>query len=76
MNTNQRKKLRIIRGELQDIYDRLDILCDEEWAAYDNLPISFQGSGCGERIQGAISVLESVRDHVSDAVDEIGEIWE
>lgn len=41
MNNNRRKQLQAIREELQDIYERLDILCDEEWAAYDNLPEPF-----------------------------------
>lgn len=76
MNNNRRKQLQAIREELQDIYERLDILCDEEWAAYDNLPEPFQVSERGEKMQSAISTLESVRDQVSEAADEIGEIWE
>ncbi len=76
MNNNRRKQLQTIREELQDIYERLDILCDEETAAYDNLPEPFQGAERGEKMQSAISTLECVRDQVSEAVDEIGEIWE
>ena len=75
MNNNRRKQLQAIREELQDIYERLDILCDEEWAAYDNLPEPFQDSERGEKMQSAISTLESVRDQVWEAADEIGEIW-
>ena len=76
MNNNRRKQLQAIREELQDIYERLDTLCDEEWAAYDNLPEPFQDSERGEEMQSAISTLESVSDQVSEAADEIGEIWE
>lgn len=68
MNSNRRKQLQAIREELQDIYERLDILCDEEWAAYDNLPEPFQDSERGEKMQSAISTLESVRDQVSEAL--------
>lgn len=75
MNNDRRKQLQVIREELQDIYKRLDILCIEECAAYDNLPWPFQNSERGEKMQSAISMLESVRDQVSEAIDEIGEIW-
>ena len=30
----------------------------------------------GEKMQNAIDTLGSVRDQVSEAIDEIGEIWE
>lgn len=39
-------------------------------------PEPFQDSERGEKMQSAISTLESVRDQVSEAADEIGEIWE
>lgn len=76
MNNDRRKRLQAIREELQSSYERLDILCDEEMAAYDNLPVPFQDSERGDKMQSAISTLERVRDQVSEAVDEIGEIWE
>lgn len=60
MNNNRRKQLQAIREELQDIYERLDILCDEEWAAYDNLPEPFQDSERGEKCK-----VQSVRSRVS-----------
>ena len=76
MNNIRRKQLRVIWEELQDIYNRLDILCDEEQDAYDSLPGPFQDSERGEKMQNAIDTLGSVRDQVSEAIDEIGEIWE
>lgn len=60
MNNNRRKQLQAIREELQDIYERLDILCDEEWAAYDNLPEPFQDSEAARKCK-----VQSVRSRVS-----------
>ena len=61
MNNNRRKQLQAIREELQDIYERLDILCDEEWAAYDNLPEPFQDSERGEKMQSVRSRVSGIK---------------
>lgn len=61
---------------MRDIYERLDILCDEEQEAYDNMPESLQDTERGERSQNAIDTLESVRDQVLEAADELDEVFE
>lgn len=76
MNNTRRKQLQRIQGELRDIYERLDILCDEEQEAYDNMPESLQDTERGEKSQNAINTLESVRDQVLEAADEIDDIFE
>lgn len=76
MNNARRKQLQRIQDELRDIYERLDILCDEEWEAYDNMPESLQDTERGEKSQNAIDTLESVRDQVLEAADELDEFFE
>ena len=76
MNNTRRKQLQAIQEELRNLYERLNSLCDEEQEAFDNMPEPLQGSARGEKSQEAISTIESVRDQVSDAADEIDEILE
>lgn len=76
MNQSRRNQLRDIQQQLQDIYERLDILCNEEQEAYDNMPESIQDSARGDVAQSAIDTLESVRDQVQEAADGIDEIFE
>lgn len=76
MNQSRRNQLRDIQQQLQDIYERLDILCNEEQEAYDNMPESIQDSARGDAAQSAIDTLESVRDQVQEAADEIDGIFE
>lgn len=76
MNQSRRNQLRDIQQQLQDIYERLDILCNEEQEAYDNMPESIQDSARGDAAQSAIDTLESVRDQVQEAADGIDEIFE
>lgn len=76
MNNARRKQLQRIQGELRDIYERLDILCDEEQEAYDSMPESLQDTERGEKSQNAIDTLESVRDQVLEAADELDDIFE
>lgn len=76
MNNVRRKQLQEIQDELRGIYERLDILCEEEQEAYDNMPESLQGSERGERAQDAIDAIEGVRDQVLEAADGIDEILE
>ncbi len=74
MNNTRRKQLQEIQTELRNIYERLDILRDEEQAAYDNTPESLQESERGEKAQEAIDTMESVRDQILESADEIDEI--
>ncbi|WP_418168378.1 hypothetical protein [Alistipes putredinis] len=76
MNQSRRNQLRDIQQQLQDIYERLDILCNEEQEAYDNMPESIQDSARGDAAQSAIDTLESVRDQVQEASDGIDGIFE
>lgn len=76
MNQSRRNQLRDIQQQLQDIYERLDILCNEEQEAYDNMPESIQDSARGDAVQSAIDTLESVRDQVQEASDGIDGIFE
>ena len=74
MNNTRRKQLQEIQTELRNIYERLDILRDEEQAVYDNTPESLQESERGEKAQEAIDTMESVRDQILESADEIDEI--
>ena len=76
MNQSRRNQLRDIQQQLQDIYERLDILCNEEQEAYDNMPESIQDSARGDAAQSAIDTLESVRDQGQEASDGIDGIFE
>lgn len=76
MNNQRRNQLRDIQQELRDIYARLDVLCDEEQAAYDNTPESLQDSEQGEQAQNAIDTIETIRDQVLEAADGIDEIFD
>ena len=76
MNNARRKQLQEIQDELRGIYERLDILYEEEQEAFDNMPESLQGSERGDHTQDAIDAIEGVRDQVLEAADGIDEIIE
>lgn len=71
MNKVRRKKLADILKQLEQLEDQLREVQGEEQNAFDNLPESIQNSGKGEKMEEAISAIESAIDYFLDAANEI-----
>jgi hypothetical protein len=71
MNSERRKKLELIRNELNDLAERIGNIRDEEQDAYDNMPEGIQAGDKGEVAQAAIDAMETV---INDLENSIGEL--
>jgi antitoxin component HigA of HigAB toxin-antitoxin module len=71
MNSERRKKLELIRNELNDLAERIGSIRDEEQEAYDNMPEGIQAGDKGEVAQAAIDAMETV---INDLENSIGEL--
>jgi hypothetical protein len=60
MNKQRRKQLAIILSELENSFDKLTQVRDDEQEAFDNLPESLQWSEKGSTMEDTISALDDV----------------
>jgi len=73
MNRERRKEIEEIRGQLAELWDRLDTVRAEEEEAYDNLPQSIQDSERGETTLTGLQELEDALDLIDNAKDALDE---
>ena len=67
MNMQRRKRIEKIGMTLEDLFEELQALQEEEQEAYDNMPESLQSSERGEAIYEAIGNLESAASSLEEA---------
>ena len=72
MNKARRKEISRAIELMDQVYEILESVVDEEQEAFDNLPESIQGSERGETMEQYIATLEEVLENLS--TDELQEI--
>lgn len=73
MNNPRRKKIKNIIELLDEIYDLINDVLEEEQDCYDNLPESLQFASKGEAMQEAIDNLEEAQNMVQEVCDYLEE---
>ena len=73
MNADRRRRIGMLRTQLEDIRDLVEPLKDEEQEAYDNMPESFQSGNKGEQSQAVIDSLDSASQSVEESRNYIDE---
>ncbi len=74
MNNNRRKEIKRISAALNELYNELEKVKDDEEFAFDSMPEGLQYSMRGEESQDAISSLDEASQYLSDAIDSLEEI--
>lgn len=64
MNKQRRNDLLDVVSSLEEAYDRLNEIRDEEQEALDNMPESLQTSSRGEAMQEAIDEMDSIAEGI------------
>lgn len=67
MNRQRRKRIEKISMTLEDLFEEIQALQEEEQEAYDNMPEALQSSERGDAISGAIGNLESAASSLEEA---------
>lgn len=73
MNKARRKQLADICGRIEELYELLEAVRDDEQNALDNIPESLQGSDRYESMSLAVCLIEDAIMALSDAVNYIEE---
>lgn len=76
MNKARRLKLAIIKKQLLDLTFEIEKVEDEEQSAFDNLPEGIADSERGEQMTEFVELLNSSRDKIDEAMEEIDEVIE
>lgn len=73
MNNVRRKQIREAMELIQQAYEILSAVTEEEQEAFDNLPESLQESEKGEQIEQNVEELEEVCDNLDSAYETLAE---
>lgn len=76
MNKARRTKLQTIADQISALRGEIEELREEEQAAFDNLPDSFQGSSRGEAMEKAVDTLDGAMDDLDVVVEALEEAIE
>jgi hypothetical protein len=71
MNDQRRKGLLMLAAKIQDIYDAVETLRDDEQDYLDNMPEGIKDGDKGDKSQEAIDYLDSAIDALSTAIADI-----
>lgn len=69
MNNSQRKELKILIAETNDIKKRLEIVLSKEEQSFDNLSEGLQASARGMNIEEAIDNLNTAVECLDEAIE-------
>lgn len=73
MNKERRGAIQSILDDLQVLRERIESVRDEEQEAYDNLPDGWQQGDKGQKMDDAVSALESALDGVDEITGYLNE---
>ena len=74
MNKRQRKQLRELCDQAEEIKNEVEMIRDEEQEKIDNLPDSLQGSMKEDEYQEGIDALEEIISAFDDVFDKFSEL--
>lgn len=74
MNKGQRKYLRTLAEQAEEIKAEIEMMRDDEQEKIDNLPNGLQGSSKEDQYQEGIDALEEVMSAFDDVLDKFAEV--
>ena len=69
MNKKRKQNIALFASMLQDIYNKLDTILDDEQDYLDNMPENLQGGITADRSQEYIDNLTEALDYIDSAID-------
>ena len=69
MNKKRKQNIALFVSMLQDIYNKLDTILDDEQDYLDNMPENLQGGIAADRSQEYIDSLTEALDYIDSAID-------
>ena len=69
MNKKRKQNIALFASMLQDIYNKLDAILDDEQDYLDNMPENLQGGITADRSQEYIDSLTEALDYIDSAID-------
>ena len=73
MNNKQRKQLKALSEQVEEIKQEVEMIRDDEQEKIDNLPDGLIGSSKQDEYQEAVNALEEVISSLEDVIDKFGE---
>ena len=74
MNNKQRKQLKALSEQVEEIKQEVEMIRDDEQEKIDNLPDGLIGSSKEDEYQEAVDALEEVISSLEDVIDNFGEV--
>ena len=74
MNNKQRKQLKALSEQVEEIKQEVEMIRDDEQEKIDNLPDRLIGSSKEDEYQDAVNALEEVISSLEDVIDNFGEV--
>ena len=74
MNNKQRKQLKALSEQVEEIKQEVEMIRDDEQEKIDNLPDGLIGSSKEDEYQEAVDALEEVIISLEDVIDNFGEV--
>lgn len=74
MNKKQRKQLKDLCDQVENIKTEVEMFRDDEQEKIDNLPESLQGSSKEDEYQEGIDALDEIISSLSDVIDNFQEV--
>lgn len=74
MNNNQRKRLKALSEQVEEIKQEVEMIRDDEQEKIDNLPDGLIGSSKEDEYQEAVDALEEVISSLEDVIDNFEEV--
>jgi hypothetical protein len=72
MNKARRQELYDVTSFLDDAIDRLEEIKGDEEEAFNSMPEGFQNSSCGDKMQGAVGMLDGFIEKIENIKTEMG----
>lgn len=74
MNNKQRKQLKALSEQVEEIKQEVEMIRDDEQEKIDNLPDGLIGSSKEDEYQEAVDALEEVISSLEDVIDNFEEV--
>ena len=74
MNNKQRKQLKALSEQVEEIKQEVEMIRDDEQEKIDNLPDGLIGSSKEDEYQETVDALEEVIISLEDVIDNFGEV--
>lgn len=69
MNKKRKQNITLFASMLQDIYNKLDTILDDEQDYLNNMPENLQGGIAAGRSEEYIDILTEALDYIDSAID-------